>query len=522
MMPDELTNAPVVAPRTGLLKRVAFALLGAALVWIVLTRTLPTSLAETAPETALLLQPNEPRILLKRARADVEALYASLAAAQSQASPTKGASAPAPVTPSAGDDKPAALSDRLVEMAQVAERLLPADTRPEEQKLQPPSSPAMAPGTPAVPSPSDRPLGERAAPPDKTDPIRDLARRSIGADPFNASALTILGQLSQLEGNETGTGPFMQAAARLSIRESYAVYWLLQQAQVAGDEATVIAKADTLLRTRARSVPLVVPVLAQLVEKNKATSNVAKLLATNPPWRPAFFSALPQSITDARTPLYLLLGLQGTDHPPSEREISSYLAFLMSRNFPELAYYAWLQFLPPEKFARLSPLHNGGFEAALTGVPFDWALSQGSGVTSEIRPLPGQESGQALFVEFTQGRAEFPGVTQTTLLGPGTYTLSGKLMGTLVGTRGLVWRVTCLGAGAIAQTEQLRGDIPQWRAFSQAFKIPADGCRAQQIRLELDARSASEQLVTGSLWFDDLAITRAGNSGANTKPTPEL
>jgi hypothetical protein len=314
----------------------------------------------------------------------------------------------------------------------------------------------------------------------------------------------------------------MEAAGRLSIRESYAVFWLLQRAQAAGDETAVIQKADTLLRTRGRSVPLVVPVLAQLVEKNQATSGVAALLATNPPWRPAFFSALPQSITDARTPLYLLLGLQGTAHPPSEREIASYLAFLMGRNFPELAYYAWLQFLPTEQFARLTPLNNGGFESAPSGVPFDWTLSQGSGVTSEIRYVPGQQSGQALFVEFTQGRAEFPGVTQTTLLGPGTYTLTGKFMGTLVGTRGLVWRVTCLGKGPISQTEQLRGDIPKWRKFSQPFTIPAEGCRAQQIRLELDARSASEQLVSGSLWFDDVAITRGPTPGSETRPAPEL
>jgi hypothetical protein len=344
---------------------------------------------------------------------------------------------------------------------------------------------------------------------DKTTPIRDLARRSITAHPFNAGALTIVGQLSELEDNESPIGPLMTAAARLSIRESYAVFWLLQQAQASGDEATVIAKADTLLRTRGRSVPLVVPVLAPLVEKNKATADVAALLATNPPWRPTFFAALPQNITDARTPLYLLLGLQGTAHPPSEREISSYLAFLMSKNFPELAYYAWLQFLPPEKFARLSPLNNGGFETQPTGVPFDWTVPQGSGFTAEIRSLPGQETGQGLFVEFTQGRAEFAGVTQITLLGPGTYTLSGRFNGTVVGTRGLVWRVACLGKGPIAATELLRGDPSQWRDFSVTVTIPPEGCRAQQIRLDLDARSASEKLVTGSMWFDDLALNRA-------------
>jgi hypothetical protein len=59
----------------------------------------------------------------------------------------------------------------------------------------------------------------------------------------------------------------------------------------------------------------------------------------------------------------------------------------------------------------------------------------------------------------------------------------------------------------------LSGEIPQWRGFSLTFTVPPEGCRAQQIRLDLDARSASEKLVTGSMWFDDLALTRG--------PTPE-
>jgi hypothetical protein len=305
----------------------------------------------------------------------------------------------------------------------------------------------------------------------------------------------------------------MEAAARFSPRESYAVYWLMKQALAAGDHEQVIAKADTLLRTRSPSVPLVVPVLAQLVETNKATSGVAALLAADPPWRPSFFAALPQSITDARTPLQLFRALQSTALPASEREISSYLDFLMNNNFHELAYYSWLELLPRKKLLALSPLNNGGFEAQPSGVPFDWTLPQGSGFTAELRSSPDLEGGHSLFIGFMHGRAEFDGVKQTTLLGPGTYSLAGRFQGTLVGRRGLVWRVKCLGGGRLAQSELLSGEIPQWRDFSLTFTVPPEGCRAQQIRLDLDARSASEKLVTGSMWFDDLALTRG--------PTPE-
>ena len=121
-----------------------------------------------------------------------------------------------------------------------------------------------------------------------------------------------------------------------------------------------------------------------------------------------------------------------------------------------------------------------------------------------------QDNEHALFVEFTQGRAEFPGVTQLTLLGPGTYELKGKYKGLLVGKRGLTWRISCAGKAVLAESDLLRGDIAQWRDFAVTFTVPATGCRAQQVRLDLDARSASEKMVSGSMWFDDLTMKRGG------------
>ena len=314
-----------------------------------------------------------------------------------------------------------------------------------------PSSPPPATGTSPPPEPAARPHSAF----DKTNPIRVLATRALAADPFNADALGILGQLAERDGDTARTDALMQAAAQLSIRESYAVYWLLQKAQRENDRAAVLRYADTLLRTRGRARPLVVPVLAQLAEKG-TPADVVGLLKTNPPWRPAFFGGLTQSITDARTPLYLLLGLQGTAHPPTAGELSNYINFLIGKQFHELAYYTWLQFLPTEELAQITPLYNASFEKPLSGLPFDWSLAQGSGSTSEIRPRPDrrdtQDNEHALFVEFTQGRAEFPGVTQLTLLGPGTYELKGKYKGLLVGKRGLTWRVSCAGKAVLAES----------------------------------------------------------------------
>ena len=167
------------------------------------------------------------------------------------------------------------------------------------------------------------------------------------------------------------------------------------------------------------------------------------MLAENPPWRSRFFAYLPNGVSDARTPLELLLSIKGTKTPPSMDDLRSYLDFLVQRNFDELAYYAWLQFLPPEQLARVGRLFNGDFEMPLSGLPFDWRFKGGSGVTIEITDRPDYDGGKALLLEFGPGRVELGGVSQIVLLPPGRYQLEGKYKSDLVSQRGLQWRVSC-------------------------------------------------------------------------------
>lgn len=486
-------------PERHLLRLIAVVVLGAMLVWLILTRSLAASFADTSPETALWLQPNEPRALLTVAKAQ---LNAALKASEGGPKAEDTLDTPA---------QPLPTLDRLTILSRLAEAALLNSDRPPADRLE-------------LPQPSSPQPDQGTVPPDgafvAAISIRRLAEQSLAANPFNADALALLGQLAERAGDSVRTDAFMRAAAQLSIRESYAVYWLLQKAQRDNDRAAVLRYADTLLRTRGRARPLVIPILARMAEKDKP-DDVAALLKTNPPWRSAFLGQLSQSITDARTPLYLLLGLQGSTHPPTPQELTSYINFLIRKQFHELAYYTRLQFLPTEELAKITPLYNASFEKPLSGLPFDWILSQGSGSTTEIRPRldrgQAQDNEHALFVEFTQGRSEFPGVTQLTLLGPGTYEFKGKYKGSFVGKRGLIWRISCAGKAPLADSDLLRGDIPQWRDFSVAFTVPANGCRSQQVRLDLDARSASEKMVSGFLWFDDLELNRS----ASLVPAPE-
>ena len=64
----------------------------------------------------------------------------------------------------------------------------------------------------------------------------------------------------------------------------------------------------------------------------------------------------------------------------------------------------------------------------------------------------------------------------------------------------------------------LLGSQPSWKEFKVQFRVPDTGCRAQIVRLDLDARSASEQFISGSMWFDDLQILRAAEPESTDRP----
>jgi hypothetical protein len=80
----------------------------------------------------------------------------------------------------------------------------------------------------------------------------------------------------------------------------------------------------------------------------------------------------------------------------------------------------------------------------------------------------------------------------------------------IVSERGLVWRISCAGqpTNVLGESPAVSGTDPVWTDFEFSFAVPETGCPAQMVTLGLNARSASEQFVSGSVWYDDLQILR--------------
>jgi hypothetical protein len=101
-------------------------------------------------------------------------------------------------------------------------------------------------------------------------------------------------------------------------------------------------------------------------------------------------------------------------------------------------------------------------------------------------------------------------VTQLVTLPPGEYHFQGETNVDVVSQRGLLWRVACAGKAKteLAESPVAQGSSGAWQDFSFTFTVPAADCPVQIVQLVFDARSASEQYISGSIWYDDLQIIR--------------
>src|SRR5262249_12933628 len=144
-----------------------------------------------------------------------------------------------------------------------------------------------------------------------------------------------------------------------------------------------------------------------------------------------------------------------------------------------------------------------------SGLPFDWVIKPGSGVTIEIVPKPDSTGKHALLVDFGYGRANYVhDVRHLVMLAPGTYEFKGQYKCQLLRPRGLKCGNVCESGPSLEDSPMIIGMMPSWRTIAFTFTVPAQDCSAQYVQLDLDARTASEQLVSGSMMFDELQISR--------------
>lgn len=440
---------------------------GAVLAYLVTVHSLGSYLAQSAPQAALRLNGSQPVALTLLAEREMPNLIGS------QTSP-----------PAADGAEPS----RLEGFARLPKLDLKGD------------SASTSPGQPETP----------AASPELKQSIAGWLEKAVLANPLAAQSLGLLGGVALGGGDDARANTLMLAASARSAHVPLANYWLMRTNYDTNHYAEALVHADRLLRATPANAAIAGPFLGRIADA--APEDTAAALAKNPPWRPLFFAYLKGNIRDPRTPLNLLLKLKDTATPPTAREFGPYVSLLMENGYFDLAYGAWLQSLTPEQLTRAGFIYNGGFDYApsLYPFPFEWSLVAAPAVLLDTVRMP--DGNNALMLKFGPGRTSYRPVSQTAMLMPGDYVLSARIRGDVKSRRGFRWTVQCSGKTPtkLGESDEINGPNPDWKVVQVNFSVPTEGCRAQQVKFILDARSTSETLVSGSLFLDDVSILRQG------------
>ncbi len=351
--------------------------------------------------------------------------------------------------------------------------------------------------------------------------IRALALTVAKYDPLNSRAFLLLAETS--DDAET-TRALMTAAVERSRRETTAVFWLLNDAMQRSDTEAALKHAETLMRTRPALNAYVLSYLDQIGENDDARRLLVSWMSEprNSKLRQTVVKMLPGYVRDARTPLKIMDELTAAGLPPSADELKPYLNLLVRKNLVELAYFTWLQHLGPEGMKKAGHIFNAEFEEDTSGLPFDWQIAAARNATAEIRRREDGQ-GRALQLRFGVGRVDQLRLSQVLLTSPGPYRFTWQYKGEITGKRGLRWRLTCLYPpnDRILETEMILERQNDWTSMEASLTVPDQpNCRAQTLTLVHDARSASEQLITGEVWFDDLKLTSTAAEAAPIDQPP--
>lgn len=345
---------------------------------------------------------------------------------------------------------------------------------------------------------------ERALSEGRLDQAQALSMAALSAQPFEGTALRILGAVAELRGDRSRAMALMQKAVATTPRESAAQFWLAINALADKDIDAALQRLDRLLRFEPQVQKQVFPILSVIAVNPIGAGPISRYLASNAPWRPEFVARLISAAESSAALSRLFRAIQAAGGTIAQTELDLFASRLFARQeWPRLR-----RLLSDMDPGGHSLLRDGGFDGKGRGPFLGWTIRRVGGV--DILPAAAvQGENRALRIVFLDRRVPFRHVSQSLLLEPGSYKLNGRARSIDLRTAlGLNWVLGCVESGAvIAQSERLLG-THDWHSFEVGFVVPDEKCGGQVLTLVLAARIAAEQQAVGEAWFDDLAITR--------------
>jgi hypothetical protein len=341
--------------------------------------------------------------------------------------------------------------------------------------------------------------------------LQEQQKQQLVNNPTDLNAIKNLATLADLLGDKKQLASLSLIAASRSLRDFPSQVAALQVLLTQKDYAKALYHIDGLLRSDPEHHDQMIKLLSSFAEVSDTLAPLVDLLKTSPPWRGSFIAYLEQNTKQTETSYTLLSALRSQGSPVSQDELRPLLARLITEKTYERANYIWLDFLSDVELRKTSLIYDGGFDLDFGNRFFDWTYQPLANVDLRLIPKSTGSVDRILRVSFSTGKIPFNNFYQVLRLQPGNYVFRGEEKSEKLETNsGLVWRFTCVSQDPqpIGSTEPLL-EAASWKNFDLNFTVPADNCDTQELRLANNARAELDQQISGTAYYDNLAVLPA-------------
>lgn len=335
------------------------------------------------------------------------------------------------------------------------------------------------------------------------------ARRALATDPLDGRAYRILAELKPNAASQPDPA-LLALALAYAPRDAETRLYAARAAMASGDDAAAARHLDRFLRVAPLASEAMYPTLRSQLASASGLHALAAVtgITPAPPWRAGFMAYEAQAATST-VELNQWFGAVQAIAPLSRTEVALWVQRLTDMGAYADASEAWQRYRPQAPgapwvfdpdFAHLDPI----------ALPFEWTATTGPGVETEGVAGEGGAPG-ALRVTFTGSRANFPVIAQVLQLPTETplRLTWDDALDDLQTPRGLHWTLRC-AEGASDDLLRMPGvkGSHDWQRRSVDVRVPSP-CRAEWLRLELDARIPAESEAVGTVRVRNVRVDRA-------------
>ena len=340
-------------------------------------------------------------------------------------------------------------------------------------------------------------------------------RKRLARNPADYAALLNLALQFEKEGKRDEARSAAAEVLHLAPADKGALYQTAFLYLRTGDEGAGLAALRRFADLYPGDAFRAWPVLTAALDTGRHADFFARAASDNTSWWTDFMRQVCTNATVGGVQLVFSARVRTGLTTVEERRCA--LARLQREGQWASAYQLWLNGLPAEQRKRVGYLYNGGFEAPLSNLGFDWIVPNQDGVVVNAELTEGASGKRALHVTFVNKRYSEPPLYEYLMLFPGRYRFDGRVRTDGLSTwLGLQWGLYCNSpqntpGRQLARSDALAGSA-DWSYFQRDFVVTKD-CPVQVLRLELanpqrDANSGGSVAIRmrGSLWFDDLRV----------------